>query len=256
MAIKKIQQISQILPEVQKDTLLLLDIGYTLIQPAGPMIGTAEGRKYLLSRFPIAKRESREELIKIATALAPEMEWKRCDADILETIKTVQKAGINLLAITGAGNNFIFKWPYFPKEGQMDQFQFFTSILKRAGIDMTLTAPQEPQLREVCDYLSAKYQDGILFTCGQPMSNILPHFLTALTQKYRKLVIVDDELDFLEQLQFSLQGTIEFLGMHYLNRSHPSPAFDAQIAEKQLRHFQKTGSLLGDEMAFKIYGDK
>lgn len=251
MAILPIRHISQILPEVKKDpshTLAMFDIGYTLIQPAGPMLGTREGRKYLLSQFPIAERKARNALTELATELAPLMQWALVEADVAGFIQRLQKEGISTLAITGAGNNFIFKWPYFPKNKALDQFQYYAAILKQLGIEMGKSCPQGEQLKEVCDYLSAKYQDGILFTCGQPMSNLLPHFLKATTKKYKRFIIVDDELDFLEQLAVSLKSEeIEFVGYHYLA---PQPApFNANIAEIQLRQFQNNHILLTDEEA-------
>ena len=78
------------------------------------------------------------------------------------------------------------------------------------------------------------------------MSNILPHFLNAM--RYQKFLIVDDELDFLEQLAEALKAyPIEFLGYHYC-AAKPLP-FDVALAEVQLNHFQKTHQLLTDAEA-------
>ena len=74
----------------------MFDIGYTLIQPTSPMIGTAEGRKYLLSQYSLAERHSRDALIQIATELTPFMHWSPVEATIPSLIQGLGHESVRL----------------------------------------------------------------------------------------------------------------------------------------------------------------
>lgn len=244
----EIQQMEEIIPEIDADTLVFFDVDNTLLI-SECMLGSESwwsSTEKILEQTGITFENA-------ASHLVPTM-WK-----IFETVPQIalEKITPELIRNLQDQNQCVFGLtardltpPHFANFDLLTHHQLRNVLIDFSNHSLDLEGSA----------ISNFFSHGIIFTCEQLKGPYLLNFLQSANLHPRKVIFIDDNLKQLQSVQASMDALgICFTGFHYLASRKFHEAFDPLIANIQLSYLLNTGQLLSDEEARErapLYSDR
>lgn len=234
--------IEQTLETLGPDALVLFDVDSTLIVPdnailrpanedfleellGGNFIQTsASGRRYLF----------REILLQAAHSLV--------DPGSVACIQRLQERGVPVLAFTGAPSGkvgavaSVADW----RIEELRRFGFdFSGMFADKGV---IELPKSPDQE-----FSPLFKSGILFSSLHPKGTVLQEFLHAIGWAPQRVVLVDDELEYVQSVGRALEALgISYTGFHYTAARELPCSLEREVAQFQVRFFLEQAQWIDD----------
>lgn len=94
------------------------------------------------------------------------------------------------------------------------------------------------------------FKEGILFSSAYPKGGILALFLQKINWKPKKVIFIDDCLNFIKSVELAMKNAgIDFIGYYYMAADKLPSEVDEKVGEYQFLHFAQYGEWLSDEEA-------
>lgn len=249
--VDELNKIVKKLPKIDQQTLILLDVDYTLIIPKDAILkpcGQKLARKLvleILGNNPLNDASKKFANSYYQSQILLQAQSSLVDASFPSFVKQLQSKNIPTIALTAAptGNfgviNSIENWRI--------------KALKKLKLDFSLAFPKIRilELAKKGDLNSPPlFKSGVLFSSQYTKGETLRRFLDRIQWYPKKVVFVDDRMDFLISVQDVLNEMgIEFIGFYYTAAEKVPCYLDEKIAELQFRHLVEHGIWLSDEKA-------
>ncbi len=224
----------EVVPHVNADTLLILDIDDTLLIPV-QMLGCDEWFRHRLAKHK-ASMSSQEALGKSlaeweAVRHITKMEIVEKDTDSI--IASLQSKGFTMIGLTTQGLALSTRT---------------TQQLKENNIDLSLTSPNKESHYFTNQGLGVLFQNGILFTSGTSKGESLFTLCEKIKFMPKRIVFINDKGAHLEDLEESANKRgIEFIGLRYSYSDKRKSSFVPEIAEVQFTQSSFHRLLTDDE---------
>lgn len=228
-----VDQIREILPAIDEQTLVIFDIHNTLIQPA-QQLGTYQWVLHTYREL-VAKGmsvvDAKNESMRRALIVAECSDMKPIEPNTPTLLRQLQDAGIGLMALTGSPARYSEKIP--------DQ-------LLSCGIDLTRTCPIKDSF-EMSPSGEAKYADGIIYAGGADKGEVLKKFFELSALRPHRIVYIDDRQHEIESVQRALtQMAVDSTCIRYDAVAHAQSTIDPDVVTIQ---WEMMGKILSDEQA-------
>ncbi len=229
-----IAHITDLEPFIEADTLLIFDVGNTLIE-GGTCWGHSQSIVTAIEESK-ARGEDPEEFLKGFAPYWIEAQ-KFCPGQLIEgelvpLIRRLQERGIKIMGLTHR--------PVETAASTLDQ-------LFSVGIDFEKSAPYPDQI-DLPFVPKARYLEGVIFsTYYNNKGTVLQEFLAYTGLLPTKIVVVDDRSDKLEDVVLTLSNLgLYVVGLHYLYPEQKPYPWDPATSTIQRR---LQGSFLNDREA-------
>jgi len=219
------KNVSDILSEIDENTLVLFDIDLTTLTPTTTLGSNAWWNHFRgkVRSTNLPKEQTLLLIGPIVHKMLRKVPHKTVEPEVVALIHSLQERGITVWALTGRYK----KAPWDPQFAELTRDQ-----LAACGIDFELSIP--PKGVEIMQ-LHPSYAYGILFTDGQQKGPVLWEFLQALNHRPLKVVMIDDLLNYLTSIENALKKeNIPFVGFHYTRLAHLDGQFDRMIGNIQM----------------------
>lgn len=216
ISIQTIDTLKVVEEEVAKsdaDTLVILDVDYTLLQPSNPAF--QQKNFQVSSEFIKNSMKTLPESIKneFSTAIATSGEGQLLDEKSPALIEAFKQKGARVLVISGilAG-----KWNAIP-----DLMDWRIHNLKRLGITPSTFGFDKPfQFTDLPSYKGKypEYKEGVILTNGELVKKqeVLDAFLKKLNWQPKKIIFIDDSRAIVEAMsQYASEHNLTFVGYEY-----------------------------------------
>jgi len=219
----EIQSFKQVVPYVNKDTLLILDIDDTLLIPE-QMLGCDEWFMHRLKKWEkeicfvdaLEKTLAEWEAIRHLT----KMEIVESGAD--KIVQSLQAQGVTVMGLTTQGLALATRT---------------VQQLKSNHFDLAATAPSNEDCFFTLKGHGVLYRNGILFTSGKPKGEALFQCCEKIGYTPKRIVFVNDKESHIADLEGTAQAKgIECIGLRYGYSDAKKAAFSPEIAEFQFTH--------------------
>lgn len=228
--IEKFNAIDERIGNVDKDTLIILDVDYTLLQPSNPAF--QQGNFSLSPEFVKSFMKSIPESCKseITTAIATSGEGQLLEEETPEIIDAFKQKGARILIISVILAGHL---PNIP-----DLMDWRINNLKKVGIQPTTFGFNHAfQFKEFPPYRGKypEFKDGVILTNGELVKKhqVLEAFLKKIKWP-SKIIFVDDNRQLVEQMaDFAKQKGIMFIGFEYKGAKK---AKASHISKEDLEH--------------------
>lgn len=248
----RLQSLEEVAAPLDEDTLLILDVDYTLIVGCDA-IWHLKGREV---RYKV-RTEIFENPALLLFDLYPEGYLHSRMIKALEThsmlvdpaspqlIRDLQKRGVPVIAFTASVGGPLGEIKSLAdlRCGQLKAFgfSFETTFPDLGSIEFSKHPGKEfPPL----------FHQGVLFASNHTKGEVLPHLLSQLSWHPHRVVMVDDRLEQLQSIEKALEGTgIEFVGLHYRAAEELPYHVDEELGRFQFHHLAETGEWLHDDEA-------
>lgn len=228
-------------------SLVLFDVDHTLIQPKDAILrkpAEALAQKYIqaiLGNPVFAPPNKYAEGYLLSKALL-QMQFELVDAKTPSLIKKLHQKGIKTIALTAANTG------PFGVISSMENWRI--QQLRKLGIDFSSAFPRFPLLtfeQYKKNHSLPLFKDGVLFSINTTKGAILTEFLKKIDWVPRRVVFIDDRLEYIQSVDLALQKMgIQFLGLHYIAAESQAIPVDAKLGEFQFRHLAEHGEWLSD----------
>lgn len=238
--IEKFHDINEQLPNVDKDTLIILDVDYTLLQPSNPAF--QQGNFRLSPEFIKGVMKSIPEKSKseFATAVATSGEGQLLEEETPSIVESFKQKGVRVVVISGilTGQNLqipnIMDWRI--------------NTLKRVGIlPTTFEFDSIYQFKEFPPYRGEypEIKEGVILTNGDLVKKhqVLHAFLKKIKWQPTKIIFVDDSRPLIEEMaNYAKQQKIPFIGYEYkgAKKVKPSPISKEDLEQEWNRLKEQT----------------
>lgn len=237
------------LQHADENCLVMFDVDETLIVPSDPLLWSSAREIFKKIK---EKTLDNPDIVSPAThqkgffsgQIMSRLDYQLVDAKVLEIITDLQKRQIKTIAFTKMMTGPLGIIPSM-QDWRIKQLLERGFNFSQAFPDIKLhIIPELPSSGK-----SALYTHGILFANDQHKGPVLVAFLEQIGWTPKKVIFVDDRLDYLETVEASLKDTgIEFLGYHY-TATHKHPPIDEELATLQLMHLAVHGLWLNHHEA-------
>ena len=233
----EIKRMEEINSHIKPDTIILLDIDNTLIEPKQEM-GSDQWFHYLIKKY---QREGMDAHHALEKALS---EWFAVQS--ITEVRLVEK-----------GND---RWvqrlqsQHFPVMGlttRLPELSIKTiEQLRSVSIDLSKSSPFKKEYA----FNTTKpllYRNGILFTSGTHKGRALFTFLQHMGHRPKRILFVNDKASHIQEVEESARiQDIPFVGLRYGYLDEKVKTFKPHIAEIQFAHFAR---LLSNEKAQELF---
>lgn len=170
------------------------------------------------------------------------------DQDVAALIKNLQSRQIKTIAFTKYSYGNLGVIPSLA-HWRIDQ-------LLKFGIDFGNPFPNFHHKEIVTDTVQALFIKGILFANRQNKGPVLVAFLNEIKWKPKKIIFLDDRMDYLQTVEDSLKNSgIEFIGYHYTEIEDHPIACNEEMAHAQYMHLAIHGVWLSDKVYKKMHSE-
>lgn len=214
--------VEEILPFVDEETLLLVDLDNCMFQ-AAQSLGHANWF-YDLMQTRMQKGMTRDEAIAdvypfwIKTQKACRV--KALEENFVPILLSLQKKDIVIMGLT---------------HRQPSVADSTIRQVHSLGFDFLITAPCKEELT-VPSKTPTLYSEGILFVGDYNKKiDILEPFLHIIKKHPKKIVFIDDKRKNIDELEYLTQLGIEYIGIHYTAIEYTEPVYFREIAEFQYK---------------------
>lgn len=245
-----LQAIEQECSTLDKNSLVLFDVDYTLIAPEDAILGPQgeELKKKIMSKTlndPFVVPEGKYPRGYLASKIMLQAKNSPVDPQSLSVIKTLQDKQIPTIAITTVPAS---------KLGIIENLaDWRIEELKRFGFDFSKAFPKTafidfPKQKE--KEFKPLFKSGILFTSKHSKGDILKQFLQTIHFHPNKVILVDDRVEHLESVEKVLNDMgIDFFGFHYTAAEKREGSIDEELAKFQFDYVVENAKWLSDEQA-------
>lgn len=232
----EIQKIEEILPFVDENTLVVLDIDDTLMVPA-QMLGGDCWFRYNFKRYLENGREVEEalnEILPLYSRIQHKLEVLPVEANTASVVHRLQEKADRVIGLTTRSNILLYR--------TIEQ-------LKSLGIQLNRTPLFDLKNGIATDY-NLYYIEGILSTETRHKGEALAGLCDRYNYAPKKIIFVNDKLQFVLDVEetFLDRGVI-YYGFRYAGSDEISSLWSSELATIQEKYFNK---ILSDEDASKI----
>jgi hypothetical protein len=211
--IEKFEILKEHINKVDKDTLLILDVDYTLTQPSDPAF--QQGNFHLSPGFIKDFLRSIPDSIKseFVSYIAISGEGQLLEEEVPSIIRALKQKGVQVLVISGILTGQLLHIP-----SVMD---WRISNLRRLGIKTsTFGFDQSYQFKDLPSYRGEypEIKEGVILTNGEGVKKhqVLEAFFKKIGCRPKKVIFVDDSRPLIEQMaDYIKQQEIPFIGYEY-----------------------------------------
>lgn len=230
------------LETLDSNSLVLFDVDLTLIVPNDAILRPASS-DYLdellggekVQNLPTGRRYVfREILTKAPHSLIDERS--------LSLVRKLQERGVPVAAFTNAprgkvGNiESVADWRV--EELQRFGFDFSSTWQNKEIVELPKDQDQE---------FAPIFKSGIIFSSLHPKGKTLSNFLAAIDWKPKKVVMIDDEVKYVQSVGESLKTLgVSYTGFHYTGAKQLPCNLDRETAQFQVRRFFESGEWITD----------
>lgn len=211
-----LEPIQQEIANSPKETLVLLDVGGTLLAyPDAVLHPSHEAWKYdwFQTHFPSISRDEKIAFDRII--LGTLGKWKLLDARWPEVVVQAQEHGVKVVAFTKVAMDPSMRG-------------------SRAQILQALGIPFKNDLPELSIGQFYEYAQGVIETEYQTKGPVLKEILSSLTTHPEKIIFVDDRINQIKSVDDACQELeIPCMAFHYVPAIN-APRLDEKIADYQL----------------------
>lgn len=230
-------QMHDILPQMDSNTLVLVDIDNTLLE-SSLHLGSVQWRTYIknkaleLGNDPVTSDLILDKFWLFVQYFIP---VKLVDPEAPNIIQIIKNSNVSILALTARE----------PLETDFTQRQ-----LHSVGISLSNNA--YPEQFSLPSPNFSLYEKGVIYCGDNTKSQCLLAFFQYTGYFPKKVIFVDDRRHQVEKLEKTVeQMGIEFVGIRFSGSDERVNAFDPDIAELQ---FQSLPKILSDEEAKRVLG--
>lgn len=227
--VENLQNVEQDVADANSDTLVILDVDYTLLQPANPAFQQKNFQlspDFIKNTMKSLPESSKSEF---ATAIATSGEGQLIDQSSPAMIEAFKQKGARVLVISGL---LVGNWNEL---GDLMDWRIRT--LHSLGIVPTtfgITSPWE--FTDLPSYKGRypEYKDGVILTNGELVKKheVLDAFLKKISWRPKKIVFIDDSRAILDaMLEYAAEQKIGFTGYEYKGAKKAPAGF---ITKEQL----------------------
>jgi hypothetical protein len=235
-------QITDVLEYVNEESLVFFNVTDTLYAPSITLADHAWRTFFAKKvREKISNKEIAEYMInKVSNEIVNKIPKKPVDERTAQIIEELQDRTIPVLGLTKKN----VSTPY------AEDFAEITSRhIKSVGVDLEKTM-HYLSIAESEEGDTSVLFDGILFTQKKPAGQAILYFLKRLDFQPKRLVIVDNGRDSLEEIEVALaESGIEFKGLRYGAIDELKAAFDPLIGTIQWITLGESKKIISDEEA-------
>ncbi len=236
--IKQSNTISTILDNVTPNTLVLLDIDNTILQPK-QTLGSDQWYSNMVKVFkqtmPDAKAKTRA--IAIWQRIQNKIEVVPMESTTIEVIKKLQKDNIRVMALTARSKPVVDRT---------------IELLAELGLDFSINNTEFNNVKLYPKH-DVKIKKGIIFI--GPLNNkgkVLLRFLEKTSLKPEKIIFVDDKAEHTQSVDAALNSIgMDHLVIRYGAADKRVASFSKKIADKQLDIFNRCNKIVSDQYAVK-----
>lgn len=245
-----LQAVEQECSTLDKNSLALFDVDYTLIVPDDAILRPLgeELKKKIVSKTlndPFVVPEGKYPRGYLSSKIMLHAKSSLVDPQSLLLIKNLQDKHVPTIAITAmpAGKFGIIEnladWRI--EELKQFGFDFSNAFPKTAYVDLQKEKGKE---------FKPLFKSGVLFTSKHPKGDILKQFLQMIHFHPNKVILVDDRMEYLESVESVLSEMgIEFFGFYYTAAEKLPCTIDEELAKFQFDYIVKHAKWLSDEKA-------
>lgn len=249
--VTNINQIEQILPAIENDTLVLFNIA-EVVMDSQTDLGTSAWRKYVRNKAPMCNKplpyNIHDELTLLVARKVPSKAVETITPPLIEML---QRQGLPVLAFTSRGRT---EW-YTSEVQGVDQL---TEDLMHE-LNVHFEASQLPTAFQDLENgpYSPYYHHGIIYANHMEKGEFLMQLLQDTGYLPAKIVFIDDKYDSLEGVEKVLQELgIPFEGFWYSRTTHDHKNFSPMIAHIQLQSLIFEDQILSNEEAARIVNER
>lgn len=240
--------IKQELSQVDKETLVLFDVDYTLIIPDDAILRPC-GQK-LVKKLRSEFVESSPATEKYPDGYLHSQIILRAKSSLVDQefsllVNELQNSGIPTIALTAAPGG---------KLSVIDSLaDWRIKELKSFGFDFTKAFPNMPVLKfpKWADKeFYPMFKSGVLFSSKHPKGDVLKQFLEVIQWYPKKVILIDDRIEYLQSAEAVLnQIGIKFIGFYYTAAEKLPCTLDEKLAEFQFQYLAEHAKWLSDSEA-------
>lgn len=224
--IVEIQEMKEILPQIDQDTLVVFDLDNTIMEPK-QALGSEQWFSSLIQKN-MSSGMSYDEAVSDAlpTYLHVHMlsQMQAVEPQTPELIKNLQDRKIRVIGLTARS------LPLVKRTHEQ---------LQSIGVDMAKTSPMQASAEFRIDY-PAHFKDGVCFSGNNNKGKALAKLLSVMRLSPKKIVFVDDKRSHVEHVSQVFENTsISLIGFRYGGTDEKVRTFDPRIAEIQLRFLEQ-----------------
>ncbi len=222
------------------DALVLFDVDSTLIVPDDAILRPANEdflEELLGGDFIQSSPAGRRYLYREILLQAPH---SLVDPGSVACIQRLQERGVPVLAFTGAPSGHVgavasvADWRI--EELRHFGFDFSGMFAEKGAIEL----PKSPDKE-----FSPRFKSGILFSSLHPKGAVLQEFLHAIGWAPQRVVLVDDELEYVQSVGRALEALgISYTGFHYTAARELPGSLEREVAQLQVLLFLEQGQWL------------
>jgi FMN phosphatase YigB (HAD superfamily) len=228
-------RMDDILPHVEEETWVLIDVDNTLIE-SSVHLGSAQWREHIRKKARKAgydKKGVEEVLDRFWLFVQPFVPVRLVDQNALQIIRSLQTEKTAVVALTARD-------PY--------ELEHTRKQLQSTGI--YLSNPDFPKRAAFLTPAYGLYEDGVIYCGDNTKSEALLAFFNYVGKTPKKVIFVDDKSSQVEDLQETLEAMgVEFVGIHFRGAESRVKAFDGDVADLQFSHLP---SIISDEEAKQL----
>lgn len=243
-AVYEIKSMSQILPVIDQNTLVVFDIDNTISEPT-QTLGSDQWAMNEIARFKaqgLDERTAKDSGVARFAQVQMRTAVKAVEPQTPQLIHYLQNNKVRVLALTARPLNIALR-----------TFQQLMSL----GVNLSLTAPQA----EVKTQLGTEpviYYQGVLTVGphnnkGQVLFNFIKNYVT---QPISKIVFVDDKAHNVKDVENGLKPVnVPHFEYRYGAADKKASEFNSKIGDVQWQVFVKTGRVISDAQAQQMLGN-
>ncbi len=223
---------------IEKDTLVVIDIDNTLIEPVQQLGSDQwfEYRRKMYREQGCAHREAIEKALPEWMAVQSMSKMKLCEEDAKEVVNELQKGGNPVICLTTRGLGLADRTVH---------------QLIDLGVDMREGSPTQEELY-FFNERGILFREGTLFTADTHKGEALMLLLDHLKLEPKKVLFINDKENHITPVEQSCnERGIDIIGLRYGVCDSKREALDPKLVEIQWREF---GKILSDDEAKALLG--
>ena len=227
---------SEMVPHINKETLVIIDIDDTLLIPV-QMLGCDvwfEGRMKGYLAAGCMSSEALEKSLNEWQGIRHLSQMEIVEKGNDQVVADLQKKGFCVMGLTTQG---------------LALASCTTQQLKSNNIDLSPTAPSQDAFSFPIQDQLVLFRKGILFTAGTSKGDSLFTLCDKIGYKPKRIVFINDKATHLRDIEAVAEKKgVEFIGLRYAFSDSRKKAFSPEIADYQFRN-SSFAHILTDEEA-------
>jgi hypothetical protein len=228
-AITHINEAKPSLENANADTLVLFDVDRTLVMMGDQLLNSGKaGFLKKIKTYPAYDKLSQEEKDHLLSIVLLKTTHQIIENNAVDIIDELQKKNIKTIAFTALWTG------RFGSILNMEQWRI--NNLKTLGLCFKNAFPDLQIIFFPDQMESPLFKEGVLMTAQLPKGEVLRLFLNKLNWHPKKIIMIDDQLSYLESVEAVLNELkIEFQGFQY---QYVEELLKKQILDEALINFQ------------------